>query len=135
MARRRLGAAQWAVLIDEWRQSGLSLQEFCRRRGLNPGTMQGWVYKPALKRAIEASRSKARGIAIKASQEATPVETARSPVFLPVQFAQAAAGSQPPRDRTAIEVILSGGRRVAVGPGFDDETLRRVVAMLESNPC
>jgi hypothetical protein len=43
MARRRRGAAQWAALIDEWEPSGLGLPEFCRRRGLNRGTMQGWV--------------------------------------------------------------------------------------------
>jgi hypothetical protein len=43
MARTRLAAAGWAALIDEWQDNGLSLPAFCERRGLNPGTMQGWV--------------------------------------------------------------------------------------------
>jgi hypothetical protein len=30
MARPSLGAAEWAALIDQWRQSGLSLPAFCR---------------------------------------------------------------------------------------------------------
>jgi hypothetical protein len=29
-------------------------------------------------------------------------------------------------------VVLGEGRRIAVGPGFDPETLRRVVAALEA---
>lgn len=34
-----------------------------------------------------------------------------------------------------IEVILENGRRVRVERGFDRETLRQVVAALESSPC
>jgi hypothetical protein len=56
MARVQLQAADWATLIDEWRQSGLSLQAFCQRHGLSRGMMQNWVYKPALKRAVEEAR-------------------------------------------------------------------------------
>ena len=46
MAKVRRQAAEWAALIDEWRQSGLSLPELCQRNGLSRGTMQNWVYKP-----------------------------------------------------------------------------------------
>jgi hypothetical protein len=60
MARVRLRAADWAALIDEWRQSGLSLPAFCERRGPSRGTMQNWVYKPTLKRAVEEARRGAR---------------------------------------------------------------------------
>ena len=104
-------------------RSGLDLPEFCRRRGLSRGTMQGWVYKPALKRAIEAARRGGRGQGSGSSQESRPAEPAPSPAFLPVRFAEAAAPSPPSTGRAAIEVVLGGGRRVAVGPGFDPETL------------
>jgi hypothetical protein len=43
MARVRRPAAEWAALIDEWHDSGLSLLAFCQRLGLNFGTMQEWV--------------------------------------------------------------------------------------------
>ena len=33
MARIRRQAAEWAALIDQWRQSGLSLPAFCQRHG------------------------------------------------------------------------------------------------------
>ena len=135
MRRRRRGAAEWAALIDQWKQSGLDLPEYCQRQGLNRGTMQGWVYKSALKRAIEAARREGRDQGAKASPESTPAEPAPSPAFLPVRFTEAAVASQRPIDGAAIEVVLGGGRRVAVGPGFDEQTLRRLVAVLESRPC
>jgi hypothetical protein len=135
MTRQRLRAADWAVLIDEWKESGLNLAEFCRLRGLSRGTMQGWVYKPALKRAIEAARRQARGKGAEASDEATPADPAPSPAFLPVRFAEVSTRTPQPENRAAIEIVLGGGRRVAIGPGFDDETLRRVVAALEAGPC
>ena len=56
MATTHRGALAWSRLIVEWRGSGLSLPEFCRRRGIKKTTMSGWVYKPDLKRAIETAR-------------------------------------------------------------------------------
>jgi hypothetical protein len=35
----------------------------------------------------------------------------------------------------ALEVVLAGGRRVRVHPGFDEATLARVVAVLEAVSC
>ena len=57
MARIRRQAAEWAALIDQWLQSGLSLPAFCQRHGLSRGSMQIWVYKPELKRAVEEAIS------------------------------------------------------------------------------
>jgi hypothetical protein len=129
MARQRFRAAEWAGFIDEWNASGLVLAEFCRRHGLNQGTMQGWVYKPALKRAIEKARRDGQVKEAKPSQEDAP--SIPSPAFLPVRFADVTAPSPEPTDRAAIEVVVGAGRRIVVGPGFHPETLRRVVAALE----
>ena len=46
MSKVRRQAVELAVLIDEWRQSVLSLPELCQRNGLSMGTMQNCVYKP-----------------------------------------------------------------------------------------
>jgi hypothetical protein len=96
--------------------------------------MQGWVYKTPLKRAIEAVRRQGTGEVADASLEVTPAGPPPSVAFLPVRFAEDVV-PQRPADHPAIEVILGRGRRVAVGPGFDEETLRRVVVALESGPC
>ncbi len=56
MAKSRLRAADWAALIDEWRQSGLSLPAFCQRHGLSRGTMQNWVYTVGSTKSSHQSR-------------------------------------------------------------------------------
>ena len=128
MARVRRQAAEWAALIDQWRQSGLSLPAFCQRHGLSRGSMQNWVYKPELKRAVEAARREAQGPVDE------PSVPAAAPAFLSVRVVQAAAVGEA-SDRSGVEIVIGPGRRVVIGPGFDSETLRRVVAVLEDRPC
>jgi hypothetical protein len=133
MAKRRLQAADWAALIDQWRQSGLSLPAFCQRHGLSRGTMQNWVYKPALQRAVEEARRDAR--AAEPPRADRPLLSASAaPAFLPVRIAEATASAEAP-DRTGVEIVLGAGRRIVLAAGFDTETLRRVVAVLEGRPC
>jgi hypothetical protein len=124
MARVRRPAAEWAALIDQWQESGLSLPVFCQRRGLNPGTMQGWVYKRTHKGAIERARRDGD------TAEAPPAAAA----FLPVRVIGAEQEHEG-TGRSGVEIVLGVGRRIAVGAGFDPETLRRVVAVLEDRPC
>jgi hypothetical protein len=125
MARTRRGAAGWAALIDEWQDSGLSLPAFCERRGLNPGTMRGWIYKRGHRRAIDQARREAHA-------GRAPDEEAPAPTFLPVRLTEPlpVAAAAP-----GVEVVLGPTRRVVVTPGFDPETLRRVLAVLEGRPC
>jgi hypothetical protein len=127
-ARIRRQAAEWAALIDQWRQSGLSLPAFCQRHGLSRGSMQNWVYKPELKRAVDDARREAQR-----HLDVRPASAAE-PAFLPVRVVQAVAGSEV-SDRSGVEVVIGPTRRVVIKPGFDSETLRRVVAVLEGRPC
>jgi hypothetical protein len=124
MARVRRPAAEWAALIEEWHDSGLSLPAFCQRRGLNSGTMQGWVYKRTHKGAIERARREGD------TAEDPPATAA----FLPVRV----IGGEQQHEGTVgsgVEIVLGAGRRLVIGAGFDSETLRRVVAVLEDRPC
>jgi hypothetical protein len=91
--------------------------------------MQNWVYKPAMKLAVEGARR-----ASTEGRDAPAVTAGRSttPAFLPVRLAEIGSGSPGPQSRSAIEVVLGQGRRIVVAPGFDPETLRQVVAALES---
>ena len=132
MAKVRRPAAEWAALIDQWRQSGLSLPAFCAQHGIPRGTMQNWVYKPALRRAVEEARRAAR--AAEAPQAHRPLRPDPAPAFLPVRIAEVTVAARPP-ERTGVEIVLGTGRRVVVGVDFDTETLRRVVAVLEGRPC
>ena len=123
MARTRRGAAGWAALIDEWHDSGLSLPAFCQRRGLNRATMQGWIYKRGHRLAIEQARREAH-------DDPVPGEEPSATAFLPVHLAEPI-----PATGSAIELVLAAGRRIVVAAGFDPETLRRVIAVLEDRPC
>jgi len=134
MAYVRRQAADWAALIDEWRQSGLSLPAFCRSHGLSRGTMQNWVYEPTLKRAVEEARREAHSTPADRGQADGLPALEASLAFLPVHVAEPAPAPLP-ANRTGVEVVLGMGRRVTVEAGFDPETLRRVVAVLEGRPC
>ena len=134
MAKVRRQAAEWAALIDQWRQSGLSLPAFCERHGLCRGTMQNWVYKPALQRAVDEARRQAQTRAADPGQTDAPPPSDSSPAFLPVRIAEPTAGPVG-ADRTGVEIVLGAARRVVVAAGFDAETLRRVVAVLEGRTC
>ncbi len=129
MARQRYRAGEWAGFIDEWNASGLKLPEFCRRRGLNAGTMEGWIYKPARKRAIETARRD--GQVMRTSRPHVVTPSVSSPACSPICFAEVAVPASEPTGRATIEVVLATGRRLIVAPGFDPETLRRVVVVLE----
>ena len=128
MARVRRPAAEWAALIDEWHGSRLSLPAFCERHGLNTGTMQGWVYKRTHKGAIE--RARREGVAADAPSEKPPAAAA----FLPVRVIGAELEHEE-TGRSGVEIVLGVGRRVVICAGFDSETLRRVVAVLEGRTC
>jgi transposase len=116
---------QWADVITQWRASGLSQKEFCRRRDISDRALNNWLYKSPYRERV------ARILAAR-SQGKLDAETPR---FLPV----AVLGAIPDTDSRAacatIEVVLPSGSRIAVTPGFDAETLRRVVAALEARTC
>nr|WP_083670245.1 hypothetical protein [Singulisphaera sp. GP187] len=90
--------------------------------------MQNWVYKPEFNRAVEAARREAQGPVDE------PPASAAAPAFLPVRVVQAAAAGKA-SDCSSVEVVIGAGRRVVIGAGFDAETLRRVLAVLEGRMC
>jgi hypothetical protein len=129
--------AEWAILMGEWRQSGLTMAEFCSCRGINLKTMQGRIYKRKHRQTLEEANN---------LQKKTPVEPTKTKTitelqpplkstFIPIQLTERSTPSKPLTSHSAIEIVLDGGRRIAVRAGFDEETLRRVVAALEARPC
>ena len=105
-ARDERKERQWRRWIGEWQASGLSVREFCQRRGLTVASFYAW------RRALQR----------RAAEKAT---------FVPVQVLPDAVQTQ----TSALEVLLPDGRTVRVAPGFDAATLRRLLAVLEGRPC
>ena len=88
-------------LVEEFISGGMKRSEFCRSRGLSPGTLQ---------RHLKGGKQRARQI----------------PRLVAVELEQKAA-----QKANAIEVVLGRGRRVEVRPGFDATTLQALIAVLE----
>ena len=98
--------AKWTELIERWGESGLTGAAFARREGLNAGTLSYWKWR--LRREGRRTALARRG-------------SGRGPAFVEVV-------ATIPTVADRIEVVVDGKLVVRVPDGFDDATLRRVLA-------
>jgi transposase-like protein len=119
MAQQSLSGKQrhWLDLIRLWQQSKLSVRAFCRRHRLSEPSFYCW------RRTLQQ-----RGLIGKLPAE--DAVKSEAPAFLQVAVDPAAAVA--PR---SIEVVLANGRRLRVRPGFDANTLRQLLRVLEEPAC
>jgi hypothetical protein len=110
---RRRGRAEIARVASSYRASGLGRSEFCRRHGLALSTLNRHLQRQFEGDGRRDSEVVGRGplVEVKLSEVIKPVSRLDQPASL--------------------KVLLSNGRRVEVGDGFDDQTLRRLVAVLD----
>jgi hypothetical protein len=97
----------WRDVLRQWTRSGQTIRAFCDEHGLSEPSFYGW------KRTI-AERDQQRG--------------ANEPSFVPVRVTTMATAA-------ALEVVAGPGRVVRVPAGFDADTLRRLLAILEAPSC
>jgi transposase len=95
----------WRHLIQQWQHSGLSVRTFCDRQHLSPPSFYAWRHRLQQRAAATAALVPVRVVADEPAPPAGP-----------------------------LEVILAGGRRLRVTPGFDPATLRQLLAVLEEAP-
>jgi hypothetical protein len=93
-------------LVSAFAASGLGAWEFCQRHGLALSTL-----RRNLKRQRQAQGRAETGVRLVAVTLKATSESAA---------------------RAALEVVLAGGRRIGVAPGFDEGTLGRLVRALEA---
>ena len=110
-AKRYWRAADAREVLALWQRSGMTLTGFAQAQGLDRGRLTRW-------------RSRLRG-----SEEA-------GVRFHRVQVVEDIPRAAPAREVDAeaapgIEVIVAGGRRVVVRPGFVPDLLIQVLAVLE----
>ena len=102
--KRRRSQAEIEQLVAEYEASGLGRTAFCQQRGLSLSTL----------------------VRYRRRQERTVGEdTVRKP-WLAVEVCGATAVAA-----SGLAVVLSGGRRIEVGRGFDADTLQRLLAVVE----
>lgn len=90
----------WRKRLEDWRSSGLSQAEYCRRSGIRPKSFAYWKKKEG------ESHSEVR--------------------FIPVSIPQRESAKK----ESCVKVILKGGYEIEVHDGFTPATLRAVVRTL-----
>jgi hypothetical protein len=111
----------WKSLLNEFRRSGLTQAEFCRRRQISLHSFRKHLYQPRPSQTASSDDRPSAGA---------------DPQFLPVTILPDPTPSFTASPAPAhLELILSNGRRIAVAPGFDPRTLRHLIAVLEGHPC
>ena len=102
--RRRRSRAEAEQLVVEYEASGMSREEFCRKHGLALSTLARYQRR----------------------REQGQVEGAGPSRWLAVELSGAH-----PEGASGLAVVLTGGRRIEVRRGFDAQTLRQLVSLLE----
>lgn len=123
---RQTRRAQWQMVLEECRGSGLSQAEFCRRRGIPAGTLSCWKHK------LKGARGQC--------SRPAAVATLARPAFVPVHLAAAAPSSarivaDPAAWDGELEITLVDGRQVRTRGQVDPEWLGQVVRTLERRGC
>lgn len=110
----------WEGCVSRWRKSGLSVREFCRREALSEPLFYSW-------RRELTRRNGSDSPGVRPPRQGT----SQAAGFVRVEIAAPRQVGQ----RSALEILLPGARRVRVRPGFDRETLQAVLEILERRPC
>lgn len=111
--RRRRSPAEVTAVVAAFEQSGLNRTEYCRQHGLSLSTLN----------RHRQGTSEGRRITPRSVSQVAPAVS-----LMPVDVVDGTHKSA----RMAIYVELAGGRRIGVDAGFDAETLRRLIAVLEA---
>jgi transposase len=119
VSRSRTIDLRWNALLNDFRRSGLTQAEFCRRRQISLHSFRKHLYRPLPSTPAPNDDRSSFG----ADHHFLPVTILHDPIP-PITV------SQP-----HLELILSNGRRIAVAPGFDPQTLRRLITVVEERPC
>ena len=97
----------WQMVIDTWQSSDLSVRQFCKQEGLSEPSFYSWRKK----------------LATCDSPKDNKVKEPASSDFIAV--------SLPETHSAGLELILSSGNTLRIGPSVDNETLTRAISVLQ----
>jgi hypothetical protein len=121
----------WSAILADFRRSGLTHVEFCRRRHISIHSFRSWLYR----RRPEVHPKSSHSQAAPSLSEPAPSTT---PAFLPVRILPepipATGAPHDPRATPLLELVLADHRRIRISPGFDRATLHQLLDLLEERP-
>lgn len=106
--RKRIGRDGWKQHIEQWKSSGLSQSEYCRRNDLNSKYFSNWKRKLSTKTRAEVSE----------------------PEFVPVEVLPAA----PKRD-AFIKITMPNGIRIDMPVDLPESNSQKFLNMLMTIAC
>ena len=119
VSQSRTVNSRWNAIVRDFRGSGLTQADFWHQRKISLASFRYHFYKP---QTSKPAPSDARS-SVRPDHHFLPVAILPDPIL-------SSTASQP-----HFEPILSNGRRIAVAPGFDTQTFRRLIAVVEERPC
>jgi hypothetical protein len=112
---RRRSRAEAEQVVQEFEASGLRQLEFCRQKGLGLSTLVRYRQWRREKETQEKVGNENRWLAVEVAGHC------------------GAGGNGVTRTANRLAVVLAGGRRIEVEPGFDAPTLLQLMSLLERN--
>jgi transposase-like protein len=136
MARDRGAAERWRERVAQWRASGLSVAEFCRREGLSSPSFYIWrkrLQAGSVPHGLGFGSRTARARRTEQAPRMLPVQVVDSPNALAVGAARLIGGS----GALQIEIALPRGVTVRTGIDVDESLLRGVLraVVAETGGC
>ena len=112
--RERVSREQWTKRVKQWRDSGLTIEQFSSQLDINPRRLAYW--KCTLNRRQAA-------IPLDSSSRAAPSTSTVAGAFVRLEPVVATD--------SRFELELSTGRKLRIPPKFDEVVLRRLIAIVE----
>ena len=129
--RVRRGEAEVAALYADFQQSGLSVGEYCRRHSVSRSSLWAIVARRRMAGSHGSHHAEQVSAATSAKHASTakiaPPAAASARAFIPVEIVPTDAHEE----RSSLHVELPRGARIAVARRFDEDTLLRLIAVLE----
>jgi transposase len=107
-SKRRRSRAEIEQLVAEYEASGMGRTAFCQQRGLSLSTLVRYRRRQA--QAVGEDTEGKRWLAVEVSSSAAVASGERA---------------------SGLAMLLPSGRQIEVGRGFDADTLKRLLAVVE----
>jgi len=124
---------QWRERIELWRRSGQTQQEYCRAQGISASSLSHWKGKLVKRDRLRVEAAAAGQAGAENRAEARSAESVK---WTEVPMPMSAAGRvEMGEESSGFEVVLAHGWSVRLGPQFEAESLRRLLAVLKELSC
>ena len=116
---------EWAKRVQRWQESGLTAREFADELGLKATSLSFWKWRLKKDRSLAVKPAKRAQLLLSKAPKAVGFVELTAPARGAVTFARG--------NEAGIELVV-GEYVIRIPNGFDDATLRRLLAVLRERP-